>query len=64
MEDYIVHVEWAGYSRGTAKYLVKAESAEEAMENWYEGEEDSRQIVRDDTEKHVILAERRISDER
>jgi len=50
MNKYEVNVEWAGYSRGGAIYVVEAENEEEAKEIYDTGEEISRHTARDDTE--------------
>ncbi len=50
---YKVEVEWSGYSRGVATYLINAESEDEARECYYEGERVKHQVVRDDTEGEV-----------
>jgi len=56
MKRYTVNTEWAGYSRGTAQYIVEAESEEEAMKNWWDGKQVSHVVVRDDTEGAAISA--------
>lgn len=54
MKKFIVETVWSGYCRGVAKYEVEAETAEEAEENWYDGVEIERYVVRDDTESDVV----------
>jgi len=51
MNKYEVQVEWAGYSRGEATYIVEAESEEEARKRYYQGKETERFTVRDDTDE-------------
>lgn len=48
MPTYIVNVNWSGYSRGVAAYSVEADSEEEARDNYFNGEELFRKVVRDD----------------
>lgn len=50
MPKYHVDVEWSGYSRGTATYEVEAESEADAIENWWDGKEIKRTVIRDDTD--------------
>ena len=53
-KTFTVQVEWSGYSRGYTVYEVEASSEEEAKENYYEGEQISREVVRDDTEAQDV----------
>jgi cell pole-organizing protein PopZ len=56
-KKFKVQVEWSGYSRGYSVYEVEAESEEEALECYYEGNQIERNVVRDDTEaqeKNII----------
>ena len=53
MAKYRVDIEWSGYSRGVSSYEVEAESAEEAGDNYYEGECTSEITVRDDRDSDV-----------
>ena len=56
-KTFKVRVEWSGYSRGYSVYEVEADSKEEALENYYEGNQIEREVVRDDTEaqeKNII----------
>lgn len=57
MSKYIVRTEFSGYSRGDAYHIVEADSEAEAMENWYEGTESDRMVVRDDTEHEPVSVE-------
>ena len=50
-KKFKVQVEWSGYSRGYSVYEVEAESEEEALECYYEGNQIERNVVRDDTEE-------------
>jgi len=54
---YRVTVEWSGYSRGTATYLVDAETEQDARENYREYDSVTKQTVRDDTEGEVSSVE-------
>lgn len=59
-KTFTVQVEWSGYSRGYTVYEVEAFSEEDAKENYYEGKQISREVVRDDTERnevHIINAD-------
>lgn len=49
-KEYTVVRDYQGYVRGSITYKVLAESEEEALQNWYSGEEVHNNIVRDDTE--------------
>ncbi len=53
-KKFTVQVEWSGYSRGYTVYEVEAFSEEDAKENYYEGNEISREVVRDDTERNEV----------
>ncbi len=53
MAKFQIITEWSGYSRGTAIYLVEAKNEDEARENWCEGKEIAREVVRDDTETEI-----------
>lgn len=56
-KKFKVQVEWSGYSRGYSVYEVEAESEEEALECYYEGNQIECNVVRDDTEvqeKNII----------
>jgi hypothetical protein len=50
MKEYKVVRNYSGYVRGSVTYTVLAKSEEEALRNWYGGEEVSNDIIRDDTE--------------
>ena len=52
-----VDIIWSGYCRGVSGYLVEAENEEEAVENWYDGEELYHETHRDDTEKEIYKVE-------
>jgi hypothetical protein len=55
--QYIVDIEWSGYSRGTQQLLVNADNEEQVRErDWdWETEEELKNItVRDDTEKEIV----------
>ncbi len=54
MKTYDVQVEWSGYSRGYSVYRIKAKSAAEAQENWWDGEQITHETIRDDTEHQEI----------
>lgn len=54
MKEYKVVREYSGYVRGSITYNVMAESEEEALQNWYSGEEVSNDIVRDDTDTNDV----------
>lgn len=51
MKKFKVTFDWSGYSRGHSAYEVEAETAEKAIENWYDGDEIEHVVVRDDTER-------------
>jgi hypothetical protein len=54
MKTYDVEVQWSGYSRGYSVYRVKAESAEVAQKDWWDGEQVVHETVRDDTEVQEV----------
>ena len=56
MAKFEVHVEWAGYSRGVKVLEVEAETEADARENFWNGKEIDRTVIRDDTETGDILA--------
>ncbi|MBG23740.1 MAG: hypothetical protein CMF22_10495 [Idiomarinaceae bacterium] len=53
MTNYVVYVDWEGYSRGVAAYEIEAENEEEARELYLEGKLLHSDVVRDDTESQV-----------
>ena len=56
MNKYRVEVEWSGYSRGTATYIVESDSKQSAEEGMYFNEDlVRRNIVRDDTDEKAML---------
>ncbi|MCP3686204.1 MAG: hypothetical protein GY861_26455 [bacterium] len=57
MKTYKVKTEWSGYSRGTAEYLVVANSKKEAKAVRYEGKLLSYDTVRNDTKDKVLSVE-------
>lgn len=57
MPKYSVEVEYAGYSRGRQTYLVDADSADEAMSTYWNGQEVDTNEVRNDWEREAIDAE-------
>lgn len=57
MPKFLVTRDWSGYSRGYTTYEVEAESAEEARDNYYSGEQVEHEVVRDDTETSGFTVE-------
>jgi hypothetical protein len=54
---YHVEIEWSGYCRGTAVWEIAAENEDEAKENWCEGIEMDRELVREDIENEIVYVE-------
>ena len=55
MNTYVINVEWAGYSRGTATYIVDARDEDQAKEIYLDdGDRTEHCVVRDDTEGKVV----------
>lgn len=57
MPLYTVEVEWSGYSRGIATYLVSGENEEYARAYYSLGEEITYEVVRDDTSAEIVSIE-------
>ncbi len=57
MKKFKVTVERSGYARGLQVYLVDAETAEEAKDRYYVGENLGFEMVRDDMEIGDITVE-------
>lgn len=53
MRKYVVETDFQGYCRGTRKYLVEANSEEEAKDKYGSFGVIEEIIVRDDTEEEV-----------
>jgi putative phage-type endonuclease len=50
IRTFKVIAEWSGYSRGTAEFIVEAESEQEALDQYRECNVVARETIRDDTE--------------
>ncbi len=53
MPEFEINISWSGYSRGLSKYLVEADTEEEAKEIYYEGKKVYHEVVRDDTDSEI-----------
>lgn len=62
MPKFNVEVSYAGYSRGYQNFLVEAESAEEAMQNFWRGQETDTNEMRNDWDREANSAELVVED--
>jgi hypothetical protein len=55
---YLITTQFSGYSRGNATFTVDADSEEEARELWFEGVQETFDVIRDDREYEILAVER------